>query len=75
MTLVIASACRRCGCFTYENDPVDGLTCLLCARPFIKPDTAGIRLVREDAADIGSIIAREQRSIRAAAEAGRRAWS
>lgn len=48
---------------------------LWSARPLVRPDTSGIRLVRDDAAGLGSIIAREKRSIRAASEAGRRAWS
>lgn len=75
MLHIVSTPCQRCGCMAFENDPIDGLTCMLCCRPYVQPDQACLRLVREDAADIESVIVRERAFIRAAAEAGRRAWA
>ena len=66
--------CTRCGgtCVDWDDE---GLQCLLCARPYVASAKPGLRLVREDADDVTSVIERERRTIDRALAAGKRAWS
>jgi hypothetical protein len=73
--IVNPRACPTCGCFAFEDDPIDGLVCMLCSRPYVQPNQARLRLIPDEQADIESVIDRERSFIRAAEAAGRRTWS
>lgn len=74
MLTINREPCPNCGCLAFESDPIDGLVCLLCARP-LRPFISTARYMGKREEKIDATIERERRVIAADIAAGRRVWS